>query len=732
MNFIEDCLLILGLSAGMILAGYWLAAWLTSASPGERLAVAALGGVAAMLWNVSVVNFFQPLSGGLAWACLWPVALTMVSRRTRVCLAQDFGSAFLNRRGAMVAGLGVVFLLALLWPVLTRSFLVFYDGTSNHDSFFWISAAEFLKRHSYMEAPLLSATHPLMDSVAAIIGWKPTWGRMGSEGVLALVSTLAGVSAIKIYLCATAALFIPWIAGVFLVVRTFLVDRLSTFALAALVLLQPVFVFFHGNTNLPNLIGILMGSAVVVATARALQPGPGRIAWLALLAFSFHGLLCAYPEMLPFIAFPGALLWARAWLTGGARATWRPALLVAAAYLAGLVLNPVSSVRAWHGFMISFGTARANHGWANIFEPLSAGQYVPALATLAVQACKDLLPGFGAILSLGLLGAAGLAIKRARDPFGAVAILAGTLALIAYTLATDFVYGWQKSVQFGAIFCAALLPVASIDLLCRAKCERYRRYLVRCAGGIIVVFFTYALVVNGLIGYKWAGRKMITQDWFALRGYARKELRHAPVLIEGASFSMAFFHSMWAVYFLPDNPVYFSARGRQDGGYLRDHVITEASGHVPPTPSPVFLVSRDWAESVDANSPRLFLGDTVALLRRANRVTGWKGFYPENGVPESATTNIVLNLRPYTHSQLRLVLAPRSAKDRALRHWTVTGRVNSRQTFFTNLSGPPPWHFVVPLTAGASNRLEFTASPAATKGNEWPFAVHELRIETLP
>jgi hypothetical protein len=38
----------------------------------------------------------------------------------------------------------------------------------------------------------------------------------------------------------------------------------------------------------------------------------------------------------------------------------------------------------------------------------------------------------------------------------------------------------------------------------------------------------------------------------------------------------------------------------------------------------------------------------------------------------------------------------------------------------------------VPLTAGASNRLEFTASPAATKGNEWPFAVHELRIETLP
>ena len=75
MNFLENCLLLLGLPVGMILTGYWLASRLTSVTASERVAVAVLTGLAALLLNIAVVNFFKPLANFWAWACLWPITL---------------------------------------------------------------------------------------------------------------------------------------------------------------------------------------------------------------------------------------------------------------------------------------------------------------------------------------------------------------------------------------------------------------------------------------------------------------------------------------------------------------------------------------------------------------------------------------------------------------------------------------------------------------------------------
>src|SRR4051812_10587035 len=103
MNFLENCLLLFGLPAGMILAGYWLAARLSAVSPSERVATAALMGLAGLLWNIAAVNFFKPLSSGWAWLCLWPIAVTLLTPGSRRLLVRDFASIAVNRRGAIAA-----------------------------------------------------------------------------------------------------------------------------------------------------------------------------------------------------------------------------------------------------------------------------------------------------------------------------------------------------------------------------------------------------------------------------------------------------------------------------------------------------------------------------------------------------------------------------------------------------------------------------------------------------
>ncbi len=86
------------------------------------------------------------------------------------------------------------------------------------------------------------------------------------ETLLALFSGLAGTTPLHICLYFAAALFLPWLAAVYLAVTTFFRTELSRGSLAALVLLQPIFVFFYANSNLPNLLGAILGAMTVIAT----------------------------------------------------------------------------------------------------------------------------------------------------------------------------------------------------------------------------------------------------------------------------------------------------------------------------------------------------------------------------------------------------------------------------------------------------------------------------------
>ncbi len=734
MNQLEGFLILTALPLSFLLTGYWLAALLDDADPVERLAFALPCGLALLMAAAAAVNFFQPLRGVWAYGCLAPILLTLLLPRSRTGLFRDLIAAWRAAPRIVIGGV-VFFFVLLLWPVLQTPSSLFYDGTSNHDSFFWVTGAEHLKRHTYMEFPVMGTVQPLTNTTSALIGWDPPWGRIGGEALLALASSVINVSPLKLYLYATACLAAVWFALVWLALRTFVTDAPARLTGAVVVALQPVFVFFHGNANLPNLLGTLTGTALIIAVERAIRAASGSLptftAWATLAALSLHGLLCSYPEMVPFALLPCALLWLRPWFTKGFNAYWRSGLLLTAALVAGALLNPATIVRAVRGFFTSYGMARADANWANLFQPLEHSEYIPALFTLSISGSKELGWWFGWPLSLLIVVLIGAVIRRSRDPFGLCAGLAGSAVLLTYTVVNDFSYGWQKTVQFSGIFVVLLFPVAVIDLLARvrpAEPGRNRR-AINAALAAILVFMVYATFMNCRDTYKWSDRKVISADWFDLRDLSRTTLLDAPVLVEAATFRMAFFHGMWAAYFLPESHLYFGARGEESGGYLRAWVVNEEK-HTIPMPAAV-LVSRLWADTFDANSPRILTGREYTLLQKSNRLLSMTGVTPTNGPPIQAARAFSFEIIPHANGNLVFELTPRRNTVAPVGEWKLSRHAPDTPEFTAVVSGPPPWRFSLPLVARQANRL--TISFASTEeGGARIFDFNGLRIEDAP
>lgn len=736
MNPLEGIALILGLCAGLCLSGYWLASLLETSTTAERLAVSMLAGLASLLLLVSAVNFFVPLVWPWVGLCLLPLLATLAWGRSRRSLVRDGRGFWHDAESRLVGAFLLLFFGLLLWPLLRDSAMVFYDGSPNHDSFFWISNAEYLKKHSYMVPVLKSPTQPLFNATQAIIGWHPDWGRMGAEGLLALTSALAGTSAIKLYLYSTVALYLPWVAAVYLVAKTFFTSKLSPLSLAALATLQPLFIFYYANANLPNLIGMLVGVAAVLATEQALRSSSSATSsfwsWWCLLVLSLHGLYCAYPEMIPFIGLSCLLLWSRGFLQRRDASGRRQTQLVAAAALLSLALNPATTIRALHGFFAVMGIAQANQHYINIFAGLAPGEYLPALSTLNIPLARSLDNWLGVPVSLAIIIGGGLALWHARDRFGVFAILAGGLLLFIYTLATGFAYGWQKTVQFSGIFVVVIAPVMALDSLWTLAVKpAVARWLARGGALLLGTFMLHSTIKSGTDVHAWSTLKTISTDWFDLRSHSRAHLQQAPVLVEAGTFRMAFFHGMWAAYFMPDSHIFFGTRGEQSGGYLRSDVISETDHAIPPAAA--VLVGRPWADSFDANSPQIVAGREFALLERSNRMWDMQGVTPVNGPPDFASDQFSFELTPAVVSQLDFTLTPRAPDPvPTTTSWTVTRRVSGQPDQVTIVQGPPPWHMTVPLLPRQRQHISVSADTPAETLAEYRHIISDLRIRSAP
>lgn len=733
MNLLEGLALLAGIPVGLLLAGYWLVARLRSLGPVGRLAAALPAGVAVLLLFVSIVNFFRPLEGAWAYFCLLPCLFTLAEGRYRRGLAGDLHVLWRDRRNQVwvVGGCIIVYLGFLLWPMIRQPDVVFYDGTSNHDSFFWITLAEYLKRHTYMQAPVRSAFRPLTDAARAITGLLPVWGRMGSEGLLAVTSSVVGAAPLKIYVYGTISLYFAWLAGVFLVLKTFVADRLDSVTLAAAVLFQPVFIFFQSNSNLPNLIGILVGTLLIVAVARLLAratPAEETLPWMVLTVFGMHALLCSYPEMVPFVLFPVGLLWLR----GLARRQWRAVVAVELAVAAGFVVNWVTTVRAVHGFIQSFISARADAHWGDLFHDVTRTEMPSALTTLVPTASIVLGSAIGAGLVILLAVAFVVLLTKARDRLGLCMALGGSLLLLAYTIDTHFIYGWQKTVEFGGIVIAAVFPagcIAALRLWWPAARTTWRSRGAAATAGLLVLFYGFATWEGAYQTYYWAKHKQILSEVFDLRDSSLPALNGGRVLVISESFLMSFFHSMWSTYCLPRANLVFSGTDPKDaGGYLRPDVRLYQVGDKPP-PTAVYE-SRAWADSFDANSARLLEGESFAVLRQTNYVLHDQGLFPDTGPPRYMALSVDTTLLPHSKSWLHLDVTLRDIDLATPTAIDVSNELpGTGKTIYKKSSrSAPPWRIDIPLRAGVANRIRIALKPDKPLILGYPLLIKSIKV----
>ncbi len=597
------------LPLALALAGYPVAARLDRSTPATRLAVALLAGLFLLSFHFAIANFFLPLSTAISALCFWPVAATFLHARTRHQLCHDATHVLRSRKSLFAFALVTFSLAIFVSPELLQPGLVFYDASANHDAYFWISGAKWLQTHSYMEAAAIDPAHPWANITPAFSGWQPQWGRVAAENLLAAVASLTFRDPVEIYLPTTAALFCAWLAASFLVVTTFWLQRLTWLATAALIVFQPLFLFSRNNGNLPNLLGALAGAALVAAFYRALTPSPARTGWLVFLALAVHALLHSYPEMLPFVALPCALILFRALLQR--RASITPVLL---ATTFAFVINPATSLRAFHGLLHSITVARIDTDWIDIFAQLHPFQYAPALATLSIPAALFLTPTWCLIASLFLLITVVLAFRLAPDRFAAAATLSGGALLLGYTLLHDFSYGWQKSAQFSAIFLAALFPAALSAPAVASRNSLLSRSTTAFFGAGLIAFLLCTVAFHTLEQHKWSDRKFLTRDWLALRE-ASRSFRAETVRIEPPTFPYPFFYGMWSAYFLPDTPLIFGAT-EHPAGYLRKTIRPADTPDAPH--ASLHLLGRDRRLSSLPPDDALFQADNFSLIKSSN------------------------------------------------------------------------------------------------------------------
>lgn len=237
------------------ISGYVIAGFLSEENHLTRLTLASLVGLAWVVLVASVLGAWIPLSGPVVALTWIPAATVLLWAKPRRQFLADIRASFKSPGfRAATAGL-ILFWVALLLPFLVHPDLVFFDGKTNHDNFFWCIGAEYLQHHDYLGNPGRSRDFPLFNATGSFCGWKPAWARMGSEGLLALASSTFGQTPIRLYNFLVSAMSVPWLLISLALARRMGLAALGRAAMTLVCFCQPILFFSWPTATCPTSLG---------------------------------------------------------------------------------------------------------------------------------------------------------------------------------------------------------------------------------------------------------------------------------------------------------------------------------------------------------------------------------------------------------------------------------------------------------------------------------------------
>jgi len=380
--------------------------------------------------------------GSCVLPLLAPFARVAVRRELR---GGTFAATFFHRRGAAVIFRARrPFLVALLWPLLSRSDVVFYDWyVGPRCVFFWIVGAGHLKRNNYLQP----AGHQRGLSAAFLhrVDRRPPSG-LGAGWARKACSPLSRAWWAPRRSSSTSPppprCSSRGFAAVYLVARTFVLDRLTLWGAprAGLRSSRSSFSFTPTATS-PNLLGALAGALVVVGD---------------------HALLRLSVAPRPVVVAAGrrrsrpALLLPR----DGSdhrdelRAAGGPGVAPDGLALRGASRRPAGPRRRRHPL------PQSRHHTPRVDRPLEFPRGVPPIPRCSAGVFDSVAPGRGAPRPMATLSVGLRPIPRhrrracsaarsssppprwrwrgPRDRLGTVVVLAGGVAIVVYTVLHRF------------------------------------------------------------------------------------------------------------------------------------------------------------------------------------------------------------------------------------------------------------------------------------------------------
>jgi len=725
MIFLQGTLAAGSVSVLLVLAGYAVIGFLPNKTSLSRVALASLLGLAWVIFFASAVGPLVPLGRVVAWLTWIPAGIALLLPTTRNQIRRDFLALAQSPSARSAAGGLAVLWFALLLPFLVYPDLVFFDGKTNHDNFFWCVGAEYLQSHNYLTVAARNREFPLYNLTWSFCGPNPVWARMGAEGYLALTSAMFGRSPVQLYNFLTTAFVVPWLLLTLAIARQLGLNKISPAGAALIACGQPILFFFIANGNLPNLLGVLFSGGlwlVVLLVAEARQRS-WRMALAGLLFV--HGMLACYPEIFPVALAPIVFFAIRHFLI---RTSGRSNLLVWAAGLVagGLCVNPMTTVRLWSGILNSIGQVQQDSGWPNIFDRLTSAGYLPGLVTLAIPSVR--LYGFagGCVASVAVLASLFLLLRGTPHRSTLLISLSGFFGMLAYTMVQSFGYGWQKSAQFSGIHLAVIFPVLLVGLVDGAVRARPWRPWALSAMVITLGVMVHAVIGTAAENLKLGGQKGLTQGLFSLRDRVAAKFPGQPIQVDGATFRAAFFHSMWSAELFPHNPLVFLSRSDQPAGYLSDSVTRANS--TTPAATGLYYVGAAWAQAFDYDAIPVAADRVGVLLNQHNLITEFSGFYRPTGRPEMTGAEFGLVVVPYADGWLEFTLEPNGPTSANCRLSATVTTAKGGQNLEASLDASRRLKVRFPLAAGTRNTITATISggPVAdlTGDEQWrPFRI---------